>query len=214
MRDRRYDVKSGKICLPAIVALMFLCFTGCIEQKSGASPNPIATADQIAPAKTDSDSPPVLKLRGVLRDHDGKRLGGVVGVLFAVYEQQQGGAPLWQEVQNIQVDTQGHFTALVGSTKREGISPELFGPQETLWLGNQVLLPGEVEQSRIMLVSTPHGLVAERGSGSVIPANSRGSQLAAATSQATEATAESPQDTSVSRPSRSRLRLHPRRPTP
>ena len=207
-------MKSRKIGLPAIVALMFLCFTGCAEQKSGTSPNPIATAEQIAPAKTDSDPPPVLKLRGVLRDHDGKRLDGVVGVLFAVYEQQQGGAPLWQEVQNIQVDTQGHFTALVGSTKREGISPELFGPQKTLWLGNQVLLPGEVEQSRIMLVSTPQGLVAERGSGSVIPANSGGPELAAATQQASEQAADSPKDESVNRASRSKLRLHPRHPTP
>ncbi len=158
--------------------------------------------------KTGLDPSRVLKLRAVLRDHNGKRLTGVVGVLFAVYEQQQGGAPLWQEVQNIQVENGGHFTALVGSTKRGGIFPELFPPEKTLWLGAQVLLPGEVEQPRMQLVSTPNGLM--RAAGPVIPANS-GDQPATAQAQpASGANAGSPQDQSqpTNRRLRARRRLH------
>ena len=193
---------------------MLICCVGCAQQESGTPPNAVSTADQTAQVKTDFDPSGVLKLRGVLRDHDGKRVTGVVGVLFAVYEQQEGGAPLWQEVQNVQADKQGHFTALVGSTKREGIFPELFVPEKALWLGNQVLLPGEVEQPRILLVNTPYGLVAERGAGPVIPANSGDQPLATATQQASEQAADSPKDESVNRPSRSKPRLHPRRSTP
>ena len=207
-------MKSRQIGLPAFVALMLICCVGCAQQESGTPPNAVSTADQTVQVKTDFDPSGVLKLRGVLRNHDGERLTGVVGVLFAVYERQEGGAPLWQEVQNVQVDKLGCFTALVGSTKREGIFPELFGPEKALWLGNQVLLPGEVEQPRILLVSTPYGLVAERGEGPVIPANSGDQPAPAATQQASEQAADSPKDENVNRPSRSKLRLHPRRPTP
>lgn len=207
-------MKLRQIGLPALVALTLICCVGCAQQETGAQPNTVSNPDQITQVKNDFDPSHVLKLRGGLRDHDGKRVTGVVGVLFAVYEQQEGGAPLWQEVQNVQVDYQGRFTALVGSTKREGIFPELFGPEKALWLGNQVLLPGEVEQPRILLVSTPYGLVAERGAGPVIPANSGDQPLATATQQAAEQAADSPKDENVNRPSRSKLRPHPRRPTP
>src|ERR1700694_3750494 len=112
---------------------MLICCVGCAQQESGTPPNAVSTADQTAQVKTDFDPSGVLKLRGVLRNHDGERLTGVVGVLFAVYERQEGGAPLWQEVQNVQADA-GRFTALVGSTKSGGILPELFGTGKALWL--------------------------------------------------------------------------------
>lgn len=108
--------------------------------------------------KTDIDRSKILAFRGVLKDHDGKRVTHVVGVLFGVYELQEGGAPLWMEVQNVTPDPHGRFIALVGSTKSEGIPPELFDGEKTRWLGMQVLLPGEAEQRRIRLVKGSIGL--------------------------------------------------------
>ena len=206
-------MKSRQIGPPALVALVLICCVGCVQQKSGTLPNTVSAADQVEQMKTDLNPSRVLKLGGVLRDHNGKRLTGVMGVLFAVYEQQEGGAPLWQEVQNVQADA-GRFTALVGSTKSGGILPELFGTGKALWLGWQVMLPDEVEHPRIRLVSTPSGRAAQRGAGSVAPANSDDQPAAAENRQPSEQPADSPKDESVNSPSRSNLRLHRRRLVP
>jgi hypothetical protein len=115
-------------------------------------------SDPSTPEKADIDRTKILEYSDVLRDHDGKRITHVAGVLFSVYEQQEGGAPVWMEVQNVTPDGRGHFTAQVGSTKSEGIPPELFGDEKTRWLGMQVLLPGETEQPRIRLVKGSKGL--------------------------------------------------------
>jgi hypothetical protein len=103
---------------------------------------------------------------------------------------------------------------MVGATKSEGIPPELFTAEKTRWLGKQVLLPGEVEQSRIRLVSTSEGLVAERAVRLVLPQESGDQPAAAETQQASEQTADSPKDENVQRPSRSRVGLHRRRLVP
>jgi hypothetical protein len=131
-------------------------------------------------ASENIDRSRILKFRGVLKDPDGKRLKGVVGVLFAIYEQKEGGAPVWQEVQNVELNERGVFTALLGSTNEEGIRPELFSPDKTFWIGMQVLQPDEVEQPRIRLVNGPDGLRAIR---IVIP---DASEVAARVERATE----------------------------
>jgi hypothetical protein len=193
---------------------MLICCVARAQQESRTPPNTVSLAAQTAQVKTDMDPPGILKLRGVLRDHNGKRLaGGVVGVLFAAYEQQEGGAPLWQEVQNIEVDNQGRFTALVDPTSNGEVPPELFGPKKGIWLGKQVLLPGEVEQPRIRLVRAPNGRLAQRGGGSLTLANSGNQTVAAPSLQSSEQASGSVKDES-GRPTRSRLRLHRQRLTP
>jgi hypothetical protein len=116
------------------------------------------TTNAATPASANSDRSRILKFRGVLKDHDGNRLKGTVGVLFAIYERQEGGAPVWQEAQNVELNERGIFTAQVGSTSEEGIRPELFSPGKTLWMGMQVLQPGEEERPRVRLVSGADGL--------------------------------------------------------
>jgi hypothetical protein len=81
-----------------------------------------------------------------------------VGVTFALYGQQDGGAPIWQETQNVTPDSMGHFTVLLGSTTAEGIPANLFVTQEQCWLGVEV--QGQPEQPRVMLVSVPYALKA------------------------------------------------------
>jgi hypothetical protein len=200
-----YEIASG---------LVLLCCVGCAQQNPETSPQTASTKSGAAQVKTDFDRSRLVKDRGVLKNRDGGRVTGVVGVLFAIYEQQEGGAPLWQEVQNVEVDDLGHFTAMVGATKSEGIPPELFAAEKTRWLGKQVLLPGEVEQPRIRLVSTSEGLVAERGVRLVLPPESDDQSATGATQQAWEQAADSPTDENANRPSKSKPRFHRRRLVP
>ena len=76
---------------------------------------------------------------------------GTIGVTFAVYRQQDGGAPIWLETQNVTPDSTGHYTILLGSTRAEGIPTDLFSTQEQRWLGVQ--MQGQAEQQRVLLVS-------------------------------------------------------------
>src|SRR6266446_10005844 len=104
--------------------------------------------------------PRLVKFAGTLKDEQGKLRTGVVGVTFAIYKEQEGGAALWVETQNVELDEQGRYTVLLGATKSEGLPLELFTTGEPRWLGVQVNLPKEVEQSRVLLVSVPYALKA------------------------------------------------------
>ena len=72
-----------------------------------------------------------------LADRNGAAPSRVVGVTFALYADETGGAPLWLETQNVQVDSAGHYLALLGSTKAEGLPVELFTSGQAQWLGVQ-----------------------------------------------------------------------------
>src|SRR6266851_7437329 len=104
--------------------------------------------------------PRLVKFAGVFKEEQGKARTGVVGVTFAIYKDQEGGAALWVETQNVELDEQGRYTVLLGSTKSEGLPLELFITGEPRWLGVQLNLPGEVEQPRVLLVSVPYALKA------------------------------------------------------
>src|SRR6266478_700274 len=104
--------------------------------------------------------PRLVKFAGTLKDELGKPRTGVAGVTFAVYKEQEGGAALWLETQNVELDEQGRYTVLLGSTKNEGLPLELFISGEPRWLGVQVNLPKELEQPRVLLVSVPYALKA------------------------------------------------------
>src|SRR5258708_9129691 len=84
--------------------------------------------------------PRLVKFVGVFKDEQGKARTGVVGVTFAIYKDQEGGAALWVETQNVELDEQGRYTVLLGSTKSEGLPLELFITGEPRWLGVQVNL--------------------------------------------------------------------------
>ena len=158
--SRRSMVQVHKPSFFLCATVVFLSCTACAYKDS--QRQQAAATNTATPASADIDRSRVLKFRGVLKDRDGNRLKGTVGVLFAIYEQKEGGAPVWQEVQNVELNDRGVFTAQVGATNEEGVRPELFGPEKTLWMGMQVLQPGEVERPRIRLVSEADGLRAIR----------------------------------------------------
>jgi hypothetical protein len=101
---------------------------------------------------------PLIKFNGELKDGRGQPRSGVVGVTFALYAESQGGAPLWLETQNLQVDASGRYSVLLGSTKAGGLPLELFASTEARWLGIQA--ENEPEQPRILFVSVPYAFKA------------------------------------------------------
>jgi hypothetical protein len=104
--------------------------------------------------------PRLVKFAGVSKDEQGNPRNGVVGVTLAIYKEQEGGAALWVETQNVELDEQGRYTVLLGATKSEGLPLELFATGEPRWLGVQVNVAKEVEQPRVFLVSVPYALKA------------------------------------------------------
>src|SRR5580704_19155728 len=102
--------------------------------------------------------PPFIQFSSVASDVNGKPLTGMVGVTFYFYAEQQGGAPLWLETQNVQPDQTGHYTVLLGSTTSQGLPAGIFASGEAHWLGVQV--QGGQEQPRVLLVSAPYALKA------------------------------------------------------
>jgi trimeric autotransporter adhesin len=116
------------------------------------------SAQQAAPAVANAVVPPVIKFGSVLTDMNNKPVTGTVGVTFSLYNESQGGAPLWVETQNVSPDKTGHYTVMLGSTTSEGLPASLFASGEARWLGVQV--QGQAEQPRTLLLSVPYALKA------------------------------------------------------
>ncbi len=102
--------------------------------------------------------PPLVNYGGVLQDSAGKPLSGVVSVTFSIYKDSQGGTPLWSETQNLQVDSSGRYSVMLGSTTNSGLPEDLFAFGEPRWIGLQV--QGGAEQPRALLVAVPYALKA------------------------------------------------------
>src|ERR1700722_4005037 len=107
--------------------------------------------------KTTTAIPRLVKISGTLTDAGGEPLTGIVGVTFSVYEQPEGGAPLWMETGNVQVSGNGEYTFLLGSTRNEGLPAEVFAAGQR-WLGVQA--QGKAERPRVLMASVPYSLKA------------------------------------------------------
>src|SRR5271170_6085432 len=101
-------------------------------------------------AQTASALPRLVRFSGTVKDLNGNPLTGVLGITFALYSEQTGGAALWLETQNVTADSNGHYMALLGATKPDGLPTELFTTGQARWVGVQV--SGQAEQSRTLLV--------------------------------------------------------------
>jgi trimeric autotransporter adhesin len=110
------------------------------------------------PTQATSALPRLVRFNGTAKDLNGNPLAGVVGVTFSLYSEQTGGAPLWLETQNMTADNNGRYTVLLGSTKPDGLPPELFTSEQAHWVGVQI--SGQEEQPRVLLVSAPYALKA------------------------------------------------------
>ena len=102
--------------------------------------------------------PHLLNFNGVLRDPSGNPRTGTVGITFSIYGDPSSSTTLWQETQNVQLNAAGRYNVFLGSATTDGVPLDLFRSGEPRWLGAQVLLPGEREQPRVLLVSVPYAL--------------------------------------------------------
>src|SRR5580704_5999349 len=137
------DVRSFKSVL--IVATLLLALSSLGLAQDAANTSAISV-------------PHLIKFNGALKEEAGAPKTGVVGVTFAFYKDQQGGAPLWVETQNVQADANGRYTVMLGATKPDGLPMEFFSSNEARWVGVQP--QGQSEQPRVLLVSAPYALKA------------------------------------------------------
>jgi hypothetical protein len=112
------------------------------------------------PAVTENSVPRLVQFSGTLRDAAARPVAGVVSVTFALYAEQDGGAPLWTETQNVQADASGHYATLLGVATSGGFPAELFsaGAGASRWLG--VTIARQPEMARVLLASVPYALKA------------------------------------------------------
>ncbi len=106
-----------------------------------------------AAAAAQNQVPRLLKFSGTV-----SQAQGTIGVTFALYTDQTGGAPLWLETQNVSLDANGRFTIYLGASHADGIPADLFASGQARWLGVQA--DGQAEQARVLLVSVPYALKA------------------------------------------------------
>jgi hypothetical protein len=85
---------------------------------------------------------------------------GIQSVTFGLYKDRTAGAPLWQETQNVMVESNGFFGVLLGAGTPGGIPVELFTGGDPRWVGVQMNGTGGVEEARVLLVSVPYALKA------------------------------------------------------
>ena len=99
-------------------------------------------------------------MSGVFHPADGLPVGTVESATLSIYKDEHGGQPLWQETQNVIIDGNGQYAAILGITQKEGVPMDLFSSTEPRWLAVHFNRPGEVEQPRVQLLSVPDALKA------------------------------------------------------
>jgi len=102
--------------------------------------------------------PRSINYSGILKNSDGKTVTTVTGVTFLLYKDDQGGAPLWLETQNVTPDRMGHYSVQLGTTTVNGLPSDLFVSGEARWLAVQVV--HDAEQARVLLVAVPYAMKA------------------------------------------------------
>ncbi|MGO9340693.1 MAG: hypothetical protein ACLPY1_24730 [Terracidiphilus sp.] len=118
-----------------------------------------ATAVAADPQIAIGNVPRLIKISGAVTTPDGKPATGSVLLTFNLYQEQEGTA-LWTETQTVQLDSQGHYTVLLGAGSTAGLPLDLFASGNALWLGVQPELSGASEQPRVLLVAVPYALKA------------------------------------------------------
>ena len=100
----------------------------------------------------------LITISGVLRPADGQPLAAVELVTLAIYSDESGGTPLWQETQSVKTDPAGRYTVLLGATQADGVPLDPFVSGEARWVGITLVRPGEFEGPRMRLTSVPYAL--------------------------------------------------------
>jgi Chaperone of endosialidase len=115
-----------------------------------------AAAQPTGPTTTAS-FPRVIRISGTLPTPAGAP-SSPQAVTFAIYAEETGGTPLWQETQSVIVDSTGAYSALLGSTMPDGLPLEMFTTKDARWLSIHVDRPNEPDQPRVLIASVAYAL--------------------------------------------------------
>jgi hypothetical protein len=111
------------------------------------------TAASSLAASAPTAVPPLVPYSGIVEGRS-----GAASVTFLIYKDEQGGEPLWAEMQTVSVDALGHFKTQLGAASPNGLPSELFSSGEARWL--EVQVAGQGPQARVLLASVPYALKA------------------------------------------------------
>src|SRR4051812_34832692 len=101
-------MNSSLLGKASLVVSMCLAAWTSVAQHSVAAPAPVATSSAV---------PRLVNFNGVLTGANDRPSSGVTGVTFLLFQESQGGAPLWMETQNVTPDKNGHYAVTLGATK-------------------------------------------------------------------------------------------------
>ncbi len=113
---------------------------------------------QSLPASSAVSVPRLIRTNGSVRDDTGTPIAGNIGITFTLYKDAGGQVPVWQEFQNVKLDSAGRYTVLLGSTSDAGLPLDIFSSGAARWLG--VRPDGQAEQPRILFLSVAYALKA------------------------------------------------------
>ena len=133
--------------IPAALVILVLCL-----------PSPALLFAQSSQSSPATSVPRLINISGVYRPADKQPLAPVEQVTFAVYAQETGGTPLWQETQQVAVDAEGRYSVLLGATQPDGVPLDVFASGQAQWLGTTFGRPGDVEGARMRITSVPYAL--------------------------------------------------------
>ena len=126
-----------------------------IQPDSAAGKAGGSSVDSSGPAAAvRAEAPPVVsedrsvRIEGSFRPEEGKSPAAAETIRFAVYAQQVGGRPLWEETRSVTLDAEGRYSVVLGGGSFP--MPDT-STGDQLWLGVHFLSAGDKEQTRTVL---------------------------------------------------------------
>ncbi|HEX4770541.1 MAG TPA: tail fiber domain-containing protein [Bryobacteraceae bacterium] len=105
--------------------------------------------------------PRLVRFDGTLKPDDGNIPTGKITISFSLYQDQQGGNPLWTQTGLVNVSPDGHYSVLLGATDPGGLPGDLFNDDKPRWVGVLPNAPGfQGELPRVLLLGVPYALKA------------------------------------------------------
>ena len=126
-----------------------------------AAPQNSSLASVVADTTTENQGVPrLVRFSGVVKDSAGAVPSGDVTLTFSLYEQKNGGSPLWSETQTVQLSKDGRYTVLLGFASADGLPRDLFMTNRARWVAVQPGIAGMNELPRVLLVGVPYAIKA------------------------------------------------------
>jgi hypothetical protein len=154
-RSFREFVANGGFVIHKYLTLAFMvlaCEAFGQVSPSGSESTVVAVESQAGAAQV----PLTIRLSGKLMSPGGTA-GGVAGITFSIYSEEEGGIPLYTETQNLQLDTSGRYAVVLGKLPNS-LPLDKFASGDARWI--EVVSDGYLKTPRTQIVSVPYALSA------------------------------------------------------